>query len=286
MPSYFVDSHVHFWDPSVLKYPWLDGLPNLNAPFLPADYPPFNSRASSAAIFVEANVAPEMADREVAWVSQLATCEPRIRGIVGFVDLLADRSRPAALARLRATRRVVGVRHNIQGQPSGFAVQATFVRGVQEAGQLGLVFDLCVTANQLQEATELVRQCPNTTFVLDHCGKPAIRDGHFASWAEDLRRLAQYENVSCKLSGLLTEAEAGQCTFEVLQPYATHALACFGPSRLLYGSDWPVCTLRGGESQWWALMDQFTATFPSNARDDFYAGNAARIYGITFDPND
>ena len=129
-----IDSHVHFWDPTVLRYPWLAGLPALAAPFRPSDFPPFNSGEVDAVVFVEANPAPELAVQEVAWVDVLAAAEPRIAGIVAFVDLLDEANRDAALARLSRTPRVVGVRHNIQQQPARFALQPAFVRGVQLVG--------------------------------------------------------------------------------------------------------------------------------------------------------
>ena len=162
-----IDSHVHFWDPSVLRYPWLAGLPELAAPFRPSDFPPFTSGEVAAAVFVEANPAPELAGAEIEWVDALAEAEPRIAGIVAFIDLLDEARRDAALARLTRTPRVVGVRHNIQQQPSGFALQPAFVRGVQRVGATGRPFDLCITADQLDEATELVKRCPDVTFVLD-----------------------------------------------------------------------------------------------------------------------
>lgn len=223
---------------------------------------------------------PEQAEEEVGFLVEVASREPRVRGIVGFANLLDERSRAGVLNRLRGTPSVVGVRHNIQGQPAGFALQPAFVRGVQEVGDHGLVFDLCVTAGQLNEVAELVRRCPRTTFVLDHCGKPAIREGDMESWSADLAVLAQQEHVACKLSGLLTEASPEQCTHEGLQPYASHALSCFGAARMLYGSDWPVCTLQGGVSTWRRLTERFTEALSPSERNAVYEGNATRIYGL------
>jgi L-fuconolactonase len=276
-----IDSHVHFWDPSVLRYPWLAGLPALAAPFGPPDFPPFTSGEVDAAVFVEANPAPELAAEEVAWVDALADAEPRIAGIVAFVDLLDETGRDAALARLTRMPRVVGVRHNIQHQPAGFALQPAFVRGVQRVGASGRPFDLCITADQLGEVTELVKRCPDVTFVLDHCAKPAIRDDAYEAWATDLERLASHERVSCKISGLLTESREDQRTAGALARWIDRARACFGTPRLLYGSDWPVSTLGGGTGRWRSIIDEVTASWSMPERQALLADNAARIYGLS-----
>ena len=276
-----IDAHVHFWDPSVLRYPWLAGERGLAAPFRPSDFEPLASGDVDALVFVEANVAPEQAADEVAWVNDLADAEPRIAGIVAFLDLLDEPRRDAALAELRRAPRVVGVRHNIQHQPAGFALQPAFVRGVQAVGALGLPFDLCITADQLDEVIGLVQRCPDVTFVLDHCGKPAVRDDAFNSWASDLDRLASNGRVSCKLSGLLTEAREDQRSVDGLARWIERARESFGASRLLYGSDWPVSTLGGGAGRWRSIIEAVTASWPDEERQALFADNAAHIYGIS-----
>jgi len=276
-----IDAHVHFWDPSALRYPWLAAEPALAAPFLPSDYTPLASGEVDAVVFVEANPAPELAPEEVAWVNHLAESEPRIAGIVAFVDLLDESRRDASLARLNRTPRVVGVRYNIQHQPAGFALQPPFVRGVKAVGASGWPFDLCITADQLDDVIALVERCPDVTFVLDHCGKPAIRDHAFDAWARALERLASHDRVSCKISGLLTESREDQRSADLLARWIEHVRVCFGARRLLYGSDWPVCTLAGGAGRWRAIVDEVTATWPHADRQAFFADNALRIYGLS-----
>jgi L-fuconolactonase len=275
-----VDAHVHFWDPAALDYPWLVELPSLRRAFHPHDYTAFADGSVDAAVFVEANCAPRQSAGEVELVERWSEEEPRIAGIVAFVDLLDDARRPAALERARRSPRVVGVRHNIQHQAAGFALQDAFVHGVRDVGALDLPFDLCITADQLVEVTQLVERCPETRFVLDHCGKPAIRDDAYGAWARDLERLARHEHVVCKLSGLLTEARADQRDAESLRPYLEHARACFGAARLLYGSDWPVSTLAGGERRWREIVDDVSAAWPEAERRALFADTATRIYGL------
>jgi L-fuconolactonase len=273
-----VDAHVHFWDPSIIDYPWLVEAPELLRPFFPSDFDAFASGA--AAVFVEANCAPSQSVREVEWVERLAEVEPRIVGIVAYVDLLDEANREAALDRLARSSRIVAVRHNIQGHASGFALQPAFLRGVRAVGERGLPFELCVTGAQVGEAAELVAASPETRFVLDHCGKPAIRDDGFAAWAREFEQLASHEGVVCKLSGLLTESRPDQRRADVLRQYTDHVVNCFGPARMIYGSDWPVCTLGGGAELWRAITDELTIAWSSAERQAFYADNAIELYGL------
>jgi L-fuconolactonase len=284
-----IDSHVHFWNPAKLHYPWLEGIPSLRRAFLPED---FRTAAAEIPIgkvvFVECNCRPEESGGEVEFVEALARTEPRLAGIVAFVDLVEEfGARGLGLGRtldaLTGSPRVKGIRQNIQGQPSGFSLQRAFVEGVREVGRRELTFDLCVTQDQLREVVELVRACPDTRFVLDHCGKPAIRTRQLEPWRTDIARLAAHENVCCKLSGLLTEAgpegRGGWCE-EDLKAYAACVVECFGTGRVMYGSDWPVLTLAGAYRDWYGFTDRFTAGWTPTERMRFYGGNAARVYGL------
>jgi L-fuconolactonase len=278
--SRVVDAHVHFWDPRVLHYPWLDELPGLRRAFGPADYGELRTGSVSAAVFVEANCRPDEALDEVQFVEQLADATPSIAGIVAFVDIGSPRATSDTLDRLADRPRVVGVRHNIQGHAPGYCTTTLFADAVCEIGRRGFPFDLCVTSNQLRDARELVARCPETTFVLDHCGKPAIRRDDFSPWAAEIEALARHANVACKLSGLLTEARDDQRHDGVLLPYAEHALQCFGVSRMLYGSDWPVVTSAGGAGAWRAMVDRLTSVWSPADRHAFFADNAVRLYRL------
>jgi predicted TIM-barrel fold metal-dependent hydrolase len=281
-----VDSHVHFWDPAELHYPWLDALPSLQRAFLPPDYAAATGRIPIDHImFVEANCRPDEARREVEFVERLAQAEPRIAGIVAFVDLAQGLGPRASgleetLDGLATLRRVKGIRQNIQGQPTGFCRTRAFVDGVRAVGRRNLVFDLCVTHDQLGEVIDLVRDCPDTRFVLDHCGKPGIHDGGgFATWSANIPRLAAHEHVCCKLSGLLTQAGEASCPEDLL-PYAARVVECFSPERVLYGSDWPVLTLAGDYGTWYGFTERFTRGWSASERSRFYGDNAARVYDL------
>jgi L-fuconolactonase len=284
-----VDAHVHFWDPSVLHYPWLEGT-SLDRAFLPEDYAAAVGERESGApiaklVFVECNCRPEEARREVEFVERLAReegepREPCVAGIVAFADVADAEQLDGTLDALSCSHQVKGIRHNIQGHPAGFSVQPAFVKGVRAVGRRGLTFDLCVTHDQLSEVRDLVRQCPDTRFVLDHCGKPAIRDRCPERWRADIARLAAHENVCCKLSGLLTEAAPARWREEDLIPYAGWVVECFGSERVMYGSDWPVLTLAGSYRDWYRFTDRFTAAWTAEERSRFYADNAVRVYGL------
>ncbi len=279
-PIRVIDAHVHFWKPGALHYPWLRRQAALRRSFLPDDLESLVSGEVCGVLFVEANCRPSESIRELDFVDSLTECEPRILGSVAYVDMVDTHTRDRTLAELTLRTGVVGVRHNIQGHPRGFSLQPEFVVGVQAVGANDLVFDLCITADQLLDVTELVRRCPDTRFVLDHCGKPPIRTDGFEPWATDLARLAEHPNVACKLSGLASEARPEQCSQEGMFRYARHTMYCFGADRLMYGSDWPVVTTAGGEPAWRALAVEFTSDWTAAGREAFFSGNAIRQYGL------
>ena len=275
-----IDAHLHFWNPGLLHYPWLTRIPALQRAFLPEHFAPLANGSVDGVIVVEANCEPTEAMAEAEFVDGLAAREPRVLASVASVDLLDEEARGPTLRRLAQRDRVAGIRHNIQGHRPGYCLRAAFVRGVNDVAEHGFTFDLCITADQLDDVIELVRRCPDTRFVLDHCAKPAVRDNAFSSWAQLLERLASYERVSCKLSGLLSEARPDQRNAEALRLYVEHAHMCFGVERLLYGSDWPVCTIAGGETVWRDIVDDLTAAWSPSDRQALYSDNAIRLYGL------
>jgi L-fuconolactonase len=274
-----VDAHVHFWDPALLEYPWLRELPMLDRAFRPPDYDAAIAGAQvNGTVVIEANAAMGDTRGEARWFDRLAQLDERIRGIVAYVAVDSmDRDR--TLDELANVARVKGIRHNIQGEPAGFCLRFNFIDGVRTAGRRCFSFDLCATHDQLGEVVELVTQCPETHFVLDHCGKPAIRDAALEPWKTHIRALAERQNVSCKLSGLLTEA-APHCTDRDLMPYAEHVVECFGAARVMYGSDWPVLTLAGDYSRWLEFTRMLTSSWTPDEQRAFYSGNATRFYAL------
>ena len=276
-----VDAHVHFWDPTVLRYPWLDGLPALDRPFLPPDYASATAGITvDTMVLVEANCGPDQTLGEAELFERLAATDPRVAGIVAFASFTGPQELDPTLDALAGLPRVKGIRHNIQGEAPGFCTQRSFVDGVRKVGARGLTFDLCATHDQLRDVLQLVRECPNTRFVLDHCGKPAIRDRLLEPWSADIACLAECANVSCKLSGLVTEASHTEWREADLALYASHVVDRFGTERVMYGSDWPVLTLAAGYIDWFHFTESFTATWSGAERRGFYCDNARRAYGL------
>ena len=227
-------------------------------------------------VFVEANARADLSLDEVRFAEMI----PEVVAIVAFVDLSEPRTLASRLDALAAHERVKGIRHNIQGNPPGFALQRAFVDGVREAGRRGLTFDLCATHDQLAEVAGLCRLCPDTRLVLDHCGKPPIRGGDTAAWTAGLAQIASLDHVRCKFSGLLTEAEPFAWRDADLLPFAEHVVRSFGPDRLMYGSDWPVLTLAGDYGAWYQFTRRLTSAWSADERHAFYEGNAADFYRI------
>lgn len=283
-----VDAHVHLWDTSTLSYPWLEGVPALHRAYALGDYPGLaadDGSAVDAIVVVEANVGAGSEVEEAKWLELIARTDARLAGIVAYVDVTAPLECEHEIWQLKRSRHVVGVRHNIQGHPPGYAVHPSFVTGVRLLARTCLPFDLCITASQLPEVTALVAQCPDVCFVLDHCGKPEIARGSFDEWRRGIDDLASHDHVFCKLSGLFTEAGTGGRDAETLRPYLKHVVDAFGPRRVMYGSDWPVCTLAGRAEDWHVIVSEVVGGLCSrHERDEIFGGTAIRAYRLSITP--
>ncbi len=277
-----IDTHVHFWNPQTLRYPWIEQGSLFDRAFSPADYVRSSGAcaASSGIVFVEADAHSSCSLEEARWVRELATAEPRIRGIVARVALAQGRPITADLDALAAIPLVKGIRDNIQGHAPGFALQPSFVEGVRQIGARGLHFELCIKHHQLDETLELARRCAQVPLVLDHCAKPDIRNGEREPWLARIRELASLPNIVCKISGLLTEADWERWRPEEVLWYARQAADAFGPDRVLFGSDWPVCEAAGGFEKWWRVAETLTAPWSEADRESFFCRNAERVYRL------
>ena len=277
-----VDTHVHLWDPSRLHYAWHASLPALDRPYLLDDY----RRACGPldverVVFLECACEPAQNRDEVAMITELAAADPRLQGIVAFAPLENGDPAREELEILAANPLVKGIRRITQGEPDpDFCNRPDFVAGVKLLPTFGLTCDLCINQTQLANTTELVRACPEVSFILDHLGKPDIRSGLMEPWASGLRELASLPNVTCKLSGAVTEADHESWTDDEIQPFLKHALDCFGPDRLIYGSDWPVVTLAAEYTRWVEcvaeLLEPLTPTEQQNVLHD----NAIHFYRL------
>ena len=279
-----IDSHVHLWDPARLDYPWLTDVPAIGGPHLPQDY-----RAACAGydveklVFVQCDTAPRQARDEVRWVAELAAgAETRIAAIVAWAPVSKGEAAEAELDWLASMPLVRGVRQLIQSEADdGYCARPDFVRGVRLLGARGLSFDLCIKGDgQFESVLELVGQCPDVNFVLDHLGKPFIAQSRIEPWANHIRRLAQAPNVACKVSGMCTEADWEDWSAQDLRPYAEIAFEAFGADRIMFGGDWPVVNLAATWTQWLRTLNELAGGFSEADRRKLFRDNAASFYRI------
>lgn len=272
-----LDSHHHLWDTSEIEYALFDSIEALRRPFRAAE---FERLGAPRSICVEAASAGADGRRETEWLlCEIATSDC-IAALIAWAPL-EERGAGQHLDWLLGAQRgkpIVGVRRSFEFEEPDFPLRV--IDGVREAGARGLVVDLVLFPRSLPATIALVDACPETVFVLDHLAKPPIRERGWQPWATDVRELALRQNVVCKLSGLPTEAERDRWTVGDLRPYVEHTLECFGPMRLLYGSDWPVVNLAGGARRWLAAVEQLLQELDPQARHDVLDRNAGRVYGI------
>jgi L-fuconolactonase len=278
----FTDSHVHFWDTSLRSYPWLAEVPSIAAAHGPGDLArEADGLPPSRVVFVQADCARDRALDEVEWAESMASGAVPVAGVVAFAPMNAGAGTLVALRGLVAHPLVRGVRHLIQGETDpGFCLTPAFLEGVRECGELGFSFDLCVRHPQLASVVELVRRCPATSFILDHAGKPDLRVNVMESWKRHISELAAFANTTCKVSGLVTEAGTAALDPERFVPTISHLLDTFGPSRLLFGSDWPVVKLASPYTTWLQMARALLAHLPPQDQDAIFTRNAGRVYRL------
>jgi L-fuconolactonase len=274
-----IDSHIHFWNPNLLKYDWLADFPVLNKVHLPIDLPSHGSGwEMEKLVFVQADSASEQGLAEAKWVSELH--DARIAGIVAFAPLEKGNAARKQLEVLQDIPQVKGVRRLIQSEELGFSTQRDFIRAVRLLPAFGFSFDICVVHPQLPDVIELVRQCPDVSFVLDHFGKPDIANHLLDPWRANISTLAEFENVHCKLSGLVTEANHEKWTVKDLLPYFEHVLESFGAERLMFGGDFPVVKLAATYPKWVETALELTSILSNDEKHQIYYANAQSFYRL------
>jgi len=277
-----IDSHQHFWSYSAAEYPWIGaGMERLARDYLPAD---LESPAAAAGIGGTVAVQARQTLEETRWLLDLAERHPLIRGVVGWVDLRSPEV-AGQLAECVAQKKFVGVRHVVQDEPDPrFLLGEEFVRGLKQLRPYGLTYDLLLYPQQLSAAVELAASLPEQPFVLDHLAKPRIatwtQPSDRDTWRRDIEALAKYENVCCKLSGLVTEAVWRQWRQADFAAYLDVALAAFSPERLMFGSDWPVCLLSGNYADVAGIIRDFCGQLSADEQAAIWGGTARRFYGL------
>ena len=276
-----VDSHHHFWDPARADYPWLtDELATIRRAFGPADLAPeLEAAGVEATVLVQTR---SSIDETVEFLAIAATTS-FVRGVVGWVDL-TDPAIGDVIARLRETPggdRLVGIRHQAHDEADpDWLVREDVIRGIAAVGSAGLVYDLLVRPRELPAALVLVRRLPDVRFVIDHLAKPPIASGELDAWDTRMAPFRELAHVSCKVSGMVTEADWSAWTPHDLQPYVDVVLDVFGPDRLLFGSDWPVCLLAASYGEVVAAARETLPGLSDSERATIFGGTAEAVYGL------
>ena len=274
-----IDAHQHFWIYNQHEYGWIDEtMASIRRDFLPSELKPqLEKNGFRGSVLVQVRQTLE----ETRWLLELAEKNPFILGVVGWVDLLSPGLR-AELRSFAGKPKLKGIRHIVQSEPEDFLLRPDFLRGIAILEEFDLAYDILIYTKHLRVAAEFVKQFPRQRFVLDHLAKPPIKNGPVDVWARGLRDLASFPNVFAKLSGLVTEADWQSWKPEDARPYLDVAFECFGPGRLMIGSDWPVCTVAASYSQVVNLVRDYLdlGGYRPDDREAVLGGNAAKFWRL------
>jgi L-fuconolactonase len=278
-----IDAHHHLWRYTPEEYGWIDqDMAALRRNFLPKD---LIEAIASADIDGTIAVQAQQTLEETRWLLDLADDCQAIRGVVGWADIAGEEF-PGCMEEFDGREKLKGLRHVIQGEvDEHYILREDFNSGIRTMLGSGLVYEILIYERHLPQTIDFVDEHPEQVFVLDHVAKPLIAGGVMEPWATRMRELGQRENVWCKLSGMVTEADwrvAGEAAWtpEILKPYLDVAVEAFGPQRLIAGSDWPVCLVASGYAQWWNVLRDYFAPFSEAERAAVFGGTAIDVYGL------
>lgn len=274
-----IDSHQHFWIYDKQRDAWIneDMQPVIGKDFLPND---ISSLLKQSKIDGSVAVQASESEEETKFLVELSKVYALIKGVVGWIDL-HDQNLDNRLDYWSKEPVVKGFRHVIEGEPAGdYLMQETFQRGLKKLSEKGYTYDLLIRPRHFQSTLESVAKQPSLTFILDHMAKPNIADNQYDDWAIFIKELSKFPNVYCKLSGIVTEAKWNNWQVEDLKPYVDFTLESFGAERVLYGSDWPVCTLSSSYEQWVNAVELLIGELSESEQKMIWGGNAIRVYNL------
>lgn len=273
-----IDSHQHFWIYNKDKHSWLDdSMSTIRKDFLPEDLKEvYKENNIEGCVAVEAN----QDGKETDFLLNLSKKNDFIKGIVGWVDLRSENI-DELLSVYSCEKKLKGFRHVVQAEPDpNFLLRPNFIRGISKLDTYNYTYDILIFPHQLAATLEFVKKFPNQKFVIDHIAKPYIKDGFFEGWAVLMKEIAKCENVYCKLSGMVTEADYKKWTVEQIEPYMNLVLDSFGADRILFGSDWPVCLVAGKYSEIKKLTTDFISKCSFEEQKNIMGTNAINFYSL------
>ncbi len=272
-----IDAHVHFWKYDKKTYAWIDsGMKDLQRDYLPEHIEPTLKRnAVDAVIAVQA----DQSELDTHFMVEMGKSHPFIRGVVGWTDLRSE-DLPQRLEYFSQYSIIKGWRHIVQGEPDGFLADPQFRKAMPLLQHYDYTYDILVYARQMEQAANFVQDFPGNRFILDHAGKPDIKNKEIKEWEKQIRRMATHPNVACKVSGLFTEAAWKEWSAAEFYPYLDIVFDAFGSNRIIFGSDWPVMFLSGIYVQWKSLIEKYMEGYSLEDREAVFGKNAERIYRI------
>lgn len=272
-----IDAHHHLWRYSAEEYGWIDdSMPALRRDFLPHD---FERELAASGIAGAVTVQARQTLEETRWLLDWAAKFEAMRGVVGWAPIAAENF-PAVLEELAQEKKLVGLRHIVQAEADGFLDAPDFQRGIAQLRATDLVYDVLIFERQLEEAIRFIDRNPEQQFVLDHMAKPKIAAAEIEPWRSRILELSRRPNVWCKVSGLTTEAQWSRWSLESLRPYLDTILNAFRPSRLMAGSDWPVCLVSCGYTQWWQVLREYFASCSAHEQARVFGETAREVYRL------
>jgi len=277
-----VDTHQHLWDLKQFTYSWLQSFPALNRAFRMPDYlAATRGLEIEKSVHVEADVdEPLMLDETRHILSLADRNDNPLAGVVASARPELPSFR-AHIAKLVSHQKIKGIRRILHTQPDELGQGELFIENVKSLSGDGLSFDICVLARQLPIAIALVQKCPGVNFVLDHCGVPPVKERALDPWRGDIARISSFPNVVCKISGLVAYADPERWTLDDLRPFVDHAITCFGWDRVMFGSDWPVCTLSASYARWVEALSALTRSAGESNQRKLFHDNAIRVYRLS-----
>ncbi len=278
-----IDTHQHLWDLTKFKLPWLSGEPALDKSYLQSDYlKATEGLGVEKSVYMEVDVAEDQQVAEAEYILGVCASGKGPTAAAVISGRPASDGFAAYLDRFKGNRYLKGVRQvlHVPSLPRGYCLEPKFVRGIRLLGERGLSFDLCMRNTELRDAAKLIDLCPETRFILDHCGNGDVRSKDRTQWKLDIDEVSRRERVVCKVSGILASAKGGAWSAEDLAPIVNHVLDSFGPDRVMFGGDWPVCTLAATYRQWVEALRLIVASRGDAERRKLWHDNAAHYYGL------